>query len=135
MKFTKKVPCAECPFRKTAMRGWLGPDTAQEVMAKAHGEGGYPCHMDMVGQPKYPDGTVNCTNVEQCAGAILHANASCKSYRDPDLRAMQDRLKGSECPILGRLEFLAHHDIPANREMLRHQNLKPRNKVKKARKK
>lgn len=118
MKFNKKAPCAECPFRKDAMAGWLGPDTPEEVLTKVHSEGGYPCHMDMEGKPTNKDG-VDCTEVEQCAGAVLSANASCKTYRDPELWAMQLKLReGAPTPILDQFQFLKHHKVPANRKFI-----------------
>ena len=129
MKFNKKTPCSECPFRKTALPGWLGPDSAKSVMEKVHGEGGYPCHMDMDGKPKDASGNVDCTEVEQCAGAIFHANASCKSYRDPDLNKMQKRL-GTDFQVLNRLEFVKHHDVPINMVMRKYlDSSKPRKKA------
>jgi hypothetical protein len=115
MKFDKKSPCSECPFRKTSIRGWLGPDDEKQVLSKVHGEGGYPCHMDLTKAPvitKGPNaGYLDTSDTQQCAGAIIHANLSHKCYRDPELRAHQDRLEGCahEKDVLNLREFLEHH--------------------------
>jgi hypothetical protein len=39
-----KKPCSDCPFARTAMRGWLGPYTAEEWIHLIHGEGKVECH-------------------------------------------------------------------------------------------
>lgn len=31
-------PCADCPFARAALNGWLGGNTIQEWIAMAHGE-------------------------------------------------------------------------------------------------
>jgi hypothetical protein len=62
-------PCSDCPFSRESFRGWLGPATAEQWIAGAHGEGQVPCHV-------HP-------NV-QCAGmAIFRANV-CKVPRDEE---------------------------------------------------
>lgn len=117
MKHTKKSPCSECPFRKKSLPGWLGPDTAQAVISRVHGETGYSCHMDLENAPAIESGEfagyLDTSNVEHCAGAVIHANLSCKSYRNPELRAQQDLLKGSkhEADVLNLKEFTEHHKI------------------------
>ena len=112
LKCKKTTPCKECPFLRTSIPGWLGPDTAEEVMQKVHGEGGYVCHTSIDGKPNLDDGTVDVAKYgHQCIGAVISASLSCKSYRDPNLNNLQKECKGMEntYPILGRMEFMTHH--------------------------
>lgn len=43
--FDRKVMCAECPFRKKAPAGWLGPWTVTEMEGMAHSEANLICHV------------------------------------------------------------------------------------------
>ena len=61
-------PCADCPFARTALPGWLGGQSVGEWLAMAHGEGPLYCHTKTVKR-----------KVAMCAGgAIFRANV-CKS--------------------------------------------------------
>ena len=110
MKYTKTKICVECPFKKGAMKAWLGVDDVNIVMTKVHSEEGYPCNMDMAGKPNDENGYAILDDVEQCVGAILHAEKTCKSYRNPDLYEMQNRLTNSteKNNVLG-FEFRDYH--------------------------
>lgn len=62
MKLKHVTPCAECPWRKTAPKGWLGGHPA-EYYADAVGAGEVPaCHLHDHG----PDNG----NTAFCAGAL-----------------------------------------------------------------
>lgn len=114
MKTIKKPICNECPFRKNSLRGWLGPDSPEEVIQKVHGEGGYVCHMSIAGKPQMDDsGLVDGTKYgHQCIGAIQHASVSCKRYRQPDLEKLRLELKDEDkSNILNYPEFIAHHTL------------------------
>lgn len=93
------------------MPGWLGPDTIEAVMRKVHGEAGYTCHMsvssELAGLPE-DEAIVDIDNIEQCAGALMHANKTHKIYRNPELREHQERVK--DIPILGK-DFSEHHSV------------------------
>lgn len=111
MRHNRTTFCKECPFRPTAMKGWLGPHTAEEVFKIVHGEGGYACHMDTTKAAKdgrAEDGVPSYDVVEHCAGAMMHANKTFKAYKSPEMAAHQDRVKKQK--VLG-FEFLKHHDI------------------------
>jgi hypothetical protein len=118
LKHNKRKPCKECPFLKTSVAGWLGPDSAQEVTSRVHGEAEYPCHMDVDVSIKRDGSFIQnghtCAHpdkVEQCVGAIICANKSFKRYRVPELAAHQDAVKG--CPeekdVMNAWEFKKHH--------------------------
>lgn len=85
-----KKPCSDCPFARTALRGWLGTMTAQEWMGAVQGEGIIDCH----------------TTDKLCAGsAIFRANV-CKSLRDPDAFELEPDRK---LVFANYQEFLLHH--------------------------
>lgn len=113
MKCIKKKVCAECPFRKNAIPGWLGPDTALEVTQKVHSEHGYVCHMSIDKKPTDEQGRVDVSkHGHQCIGAIIHANLSCKTYRPENpLSALQVECEGmeKEYEILKHPEFIKYH--------------------------
>lgn len=114
-KCTNRKPCAECPFRKTSMRGWLGPDKPQDVLFKVHTGEMYYCHMDVavkVEQAELSGVELDPDTVEHCVGALMHANKSCKRFRNPTLAAAQDRLESQDhSQILDVREFSQHHDL------------------------
>lgn len=91
-------PCVECPWRKAATAGWLGPYSAKRWLRAAHGEGAIACHRTV-------KETGSWDGASQCAGmASFRANV-CKSPRDPAVAAgpPRDDVFGSN------QEFLSHH--------------------------
>ena len=84
-------PCSDCPFSRESFRGWLGPATAEQWIAGAHGECQVPCHV-------HP-------NV-QCAGmAIFRANVYKVPRDEETLRLPPDRVRVFSWDD----EFLKHH--------------------------
>ncbi len=104
MKTTSK-PCKACPFRNTALAGWLGPWKPVDLIEQIMSEGGFSCHLT-IKENGNPEGT------QQCAGALISANKSCKSYRAPELNKAQQALL--EHPdtnnVMDSREFLEHHE-------------------------
>lgn len=100
MKATPK-PCDQCPFRKIAPPGWLGPwKGPEELLIPVLGEAGFICHMTLkAGHEK---------THRLCAGSLICANKSFKTYRDPDLYAEQIKF-GRNVDVLDAQEFIAHH--------------------------
>lgn len=91
-------PCSDCPWARTALRGWLGGiDSATWVQA-AHGEETIECHV---------------LEGAQCAGAAIYRANVCKNPRDPKvLHLKADHNKIFSSPK----EFLAHHNTKTNTE-------------------
>lgn len=114
MKLTRKKACAECPFKKGSIRGWLGPWTAQELLAQAHSEGGFACHMsvnDLI-EEGYEEGTTELQeDVHVCVGSLQHANRACKSFRPGNPLVDMARSVGKSNEILNPREFMNHHTI------------------------
>ena len=86
------VGCSDCPWRRDAVAGWLGPLTANRWLEAAHGEERIMCHV-----LKGP----------QCAGAAIYRANVCKRPRDQSfLRLPADRTR----VFAARNEFQGYHD-------------------------
>lgn len=85
-------PCSECPWRRTAPRGWLGLGLKPEYYIEgAHGEAWIHCHM---------------TAAHQCAGAAIYRSNVCKEPRNKTyLRLPRDH----KTIFSSATEFLKHH--------------------------
>lgn len=106
MRPPTKRPCSECPWRRTASRGWLGPLDAGEWVKLAQSDHPIACHTTI------PDGfDVDADDhrvgeMRQCAGAAIFRSNICKSPRDDtivDLPADRQRVFARPA------EFIAHH--------------------------
>ncbi len=92
-------PCSDCPWARTALRGWLGgtgPVTEQidDWLKEAHGDADIPCHV-LTGA--------------QCAGAAIYRTNVCKRHVAPGVLLLPaDREKVFATPM----EFRAHHSGP-----------------------
>jgi hypothetical protein len=99
MKFQHRKPCADCPFAKTALNGWLGANTLREWIAMIHGEAMIDCH---------------CTTNRQCAGAAIFRANLIKTPRHPEILQLP--------PDNGALvfatdeQFIAHHTKPLRKK-------------------
>jgi hypothetical protein len=86
-----KKPCSDCPWRRDALPGWLGPFNAQNWARIASTDALIECHV-FVGP--------------QCAGAAIIRANMCKLPRDPDvLRLPADRVK----VFSNTREFIDYH--------------------------
>lgn len=86
-------PCSDCPWTRTSVPGWLGPETTDSFLQIAHGDNKYPCH-------------VHCN--QQCAGMAIYRQNVCKSPRDPTAL----RLPADEKTVFGTpSEFRSHHEV------------------------
>jgi hypothetical protein len=88
------TPCKECPWRRTAPRGWLGGVVPAEVyVATAHGEGQIDCHM---------------RNKLQCAGAAIFRD---NVFKDPRNKKLLVLPANHELVFSSSEEFLEHHTL------------------------
>lgn len=76
-------PCNDCPWRRNAVPGWLGPYDAQEWVQMAHGEEPIACHQTIKDVDDYGTGDWNHPAMKQCAGAAIYRANVCKSPRNP----------------------------------------------------
>ncbi len=106
---TCAVLCPECPFRPTALRGWLGPtQDPGEFLREAFSEKGMPCHMVVNAQ----EGEVTAEQAAAlpvCRGSLDCANASGKRFRNPELAALQEEVRAAPTPVLNSGAFYTHH--------------------------
>jgi hypothetical protein len=93
-----KSPCSDCPFARTALRGWLAGHSPEEWMAMAHGETRFECHTRIPAQ---------------CAGSAIYRANVCKLPHDKTtLMLPADRKKVFASPM----EFIAHHKKSVDKE-------------------
>lgn len=93
MKRQHSKPCSECPWRRTACRGWLGPETGhpEVYINAAHGEEIIECHL---------------SHTHECAGAsIYRANVAKKTRHGGELQLPKDPVLVFARPE----EFILHH--------------------------
>ena len=107
MKTDLRKPCAECPFRKNHMPGWLGPWDAGDLIRHVHRDGKFPCHRTI-------KGNVPENQMQSCAGAAIHMNRAIKRSKDPDHAAHQEVLKDAPASIIESVfqwpqDFINHH--------------------------
>lgn len=92
-------PCNDCPWRRNATPGWLGPHTAEEWLDQAHGEAAIACHQTL------PTGGGWAPESCQCRGvASFRANVY-KQPRNPTIEV------GPRDPDVfeSNAEFLDYH--------------------------
>lgn len=107
MKLKRTNRCKECPFRKNAPAGWLGPWTVDSIFSQVHSEQGLACHVD-VGTKKHLSDDELVKQAHVCVGSLQHTHKTCKRYRDPELQAMRDKVGPDNDNVLG-FEFKAYH--------------------------
>lgn len=103
MKDNLKNPCAECPFKKTSFKGWLGGLTAQETNDAVLNEADFACHMTRKKQN---------AQMSRCKGSQLFLIHHCKSPKfNMPLKKALDQTK-KELHIMGNylgFDFIKHH--------------------------
>lgn len=129
MNYAQLHPCAECPFRKASLRGWLGEDRDPEELinsvlglnpiGKNMFAGCEPmdfdCHVStakVLRDNEIEEGEVPLafqSSVNHCVGAMLMLKARCKRPHNIVKSTMMDKDSATEPMILNREEFIAHH--------------------------
>lgn len=93
-------PCNECPWRRKAAPGWLGPHSAALWLEIAHSEPAIACHKTI------PEGGGWEGSTRQCRGAAIFRRNVLKSPRNPSVAVGP---KDTEHVFASNAEFLAHH--------------------------
>ena len=113
-------PCNDCPFRKTALPGWLGDDTPEGFMATTMADHPMPCHQtvnyDRPGwKTEIADGRQ--PKARLCAGALIFFSNIAKLSRDPSRpRLPADR----ETVFTSPQSFIDHHSaLPGHKDTLK----------------
>lgn len=95
-----KDPCKECPWRREAAPGWLGPLTAEEWCKTAHAENAIACHKTI------PKGGGWGPQTRQCRGAaIFRANV----FKHPHNATIEVGPRDEELVFSWDDEFIDHH--------------------------
>lgn len=103
MKPPAPNPCNDCPWRRNAVRGWLGPQTAEEWIILAHSDEEIACHQTI--PDGFDDSEQPTDDLTACAGAAIFRANVCKSPRMIDYSLPADRSK----VFSWNNEFLEHH--------------------------
>lgn len=110
--FNRTKMCAECPFRKKAPAGWLGPWTIAEMEEFYQFDGDFICHVEV---KQLQDNGLSEEEIdeqgEHCVGMLRYMNGSCKRSRDPEKFAAQKGLeKIKDQPVIEPWKFRQHHE-------------------------
>lgn len=103
MKTNLKQPCKECPFRKKAPAGWLGPWNPEDIVRQiSYGE--FPCHRTI------PHNSIE--NMESCGGAAMLLNNSIQQAHGTVLSSHQRKIEEEDHSTVfsNKQEFLDHHN-------------------------
>jgi hypothetical protein len=93
-------PCAECPWRRDSLPGWLGPYNAATWVQLAHSDAAIACHLTI-----QEDG--DWDGAWQCAGAGQYRTNVAKSPRDPGVYTAPE--KDTSLVFGSPNEFKEHH--------------------------
>ena len=79
-------PCSECPWRRVAAPGWLGPYGPLDWLRIAHSDTPIACHKTVViSDPLEGTGDWSHPKVRQCRGAAMYRENVMKSPRNPEV--------------------------------------------------
>lgn len=100
----RKSPCSECPWRRNALGGFLGPNSPEEWIEVAHSEQPIACHKSIKVVQDDGLGDWNDPAIRQCAGAaIFRSNV----FKLPHIAAT---LPADREKVFARnAEFIEHH--------------------------
>lgn len=103
-------PCSDCPWRRAAAPGWLGPYSPTEWLDVAHGEAPIACHQTMDKAVRPVDGVHSWDEpgIRQCRGAAVYRANVCKSPYNPT-DAANEAERDTATVFAGDVEFLEHH--------------------------
>lgn len=100
-----KSPCNECPWRRKAAPGYLGPMDPDEWLEAAHSDVAIACHKS-IKEAQAGVGDWDHPVIRQCRGAAIFRANVCKSPRDPEVvTGPVDR----ESVFSNNREFKEHH--------------------------
>lgn len=96
------APCRECPWRRKAAPGWLGPTNAEDWIEVVHSEAPIACHKTI------PKGGGWGGKTQQCRGAAIFRANVCKQPMNPSITTGPE---DKERVFSSNAEFFEHHDI------------------------
>lgn len=118
-KLGRKTPCAECPWRRNSLRGWLGEDNPEDFYrANITNEGAMPCHMQIDYEDPHWKET-QLPDADLCAGSLIYFNNTNKRPRDPEIAQAVDAVGTSPQVFEWPDQFIGHHMPKATPEKVR----------------
>ena|ERR1700723_1629954 len=88
-----KIPCSDCPWRRSSIPGWLGGVGADDWITEVHSDEPILCHTMIL---------------HQCAGSAIYRRNVGKLSRDSEVICLEaDREKVFSSPM----EFKRHHEL------------------------
>lgn len=107
MKNNLTKPCAECPFRKDSIKGWLGGETAQSTFDMVRHEADFACHMTRHKKVE---------EMSRCRGFLLFSKKISKipKFNKELAKALEEipfKEAIKETNILSLPEFIKHHTL------------------------
>lgn len=93
-----RKPCAECPYRKDSMKGWLGKYRADELVNDTDS---FTCH-------KTKDSDKQ--GLKQCAGHMLLLGNENAFVRILKAQGEKVNLKGRTLVFDNKQDFIDHHE-------------------------
>lgn len=101
----RPAPCFDCPWRRNAAKGWLGPFTAEEWLATAHSDEPIACHITLNEDAESEAEAWSAQGVLQCAGSAIYRSNVHKSPRNPEVATLPADLE----TVFGMGEFVPYH--------------------------
>lgn len=125
IQYDIRQPCAGCPFRATALKGWLGQYSPHEVIDTIRNEAPFLCHVHIENTTGYHgddwlERAIDAGTAQHCAGALIFAKKMCKIPRDPVHAAAVRSIEPVEI-LWPPTVFLIHHEIRENESRMSHQ--------------
>lgn len=107
MKNNLKKPCAECPFKKDSIKGWLGGETAKSTFEMVTHECDFACHMTRHKKQE---------EMSRCRGFLMFSRKIGKmpKYNIPLANALKEipfKEAMENESILELKEFFTHHTL------------------------
>jgi hypothetical protein len=104
--YRQRRMCAECPFRRTSLAGWLGDDRPDDVIGLLRTDRPYHCHLDVAKAiaAKRPS-----SDSAHCAGALQFMKSIAKLPRSATGSAAVKAISVEPDCLTSAADFLAHH--------------------------
>ena len=118
MNFNLKSPCADCPFRRDSLHGWLGEDRAREIIRDTVlSDAPFFCHKTTgAGQWSEDGDQYQASGAEQVCAGMLHLEHKCNAGGNFSVRLARmfkgfryEDLKNADLVFDTTNQFIRHH--------------------------
>ena len=102
------TPCAQCPWLRTSLPGWLGNSTPEEFMEQAEADIRMPCHIHV--DYERDDWEQQAEKAPRCAGHAIFLRNRFKAPRERELYEFTHLVTPDKITVFQwPQEFLDHH--------------------------